>query len=260
MGDLFTVDLTHTDSTMCSRYDDNKWAETVTVHAGRDKVPFQLHTTPLTEKSFFFRTALRPGRWTESNKKLVQLAKINAEYFAMYTYWIYNSQLDYTALGYHPNGDDFVAFPAVLANGEYCPETHSNVSRHMEKTGDWAHRLIVLWVHAGFLGDVRLQNTISEELEKWWFKEDLVVSIHRRTFEFVDQHTPPTSPLRKLCIDWAELSHVFLNRVGSQPEVERLPKWLLSELLLLRMFRERGTLRRDPRMMDLTQWGRYNVC
>jgi hypothetical protein len=291
--DPTAIDSTHTDNTMFLRSDDssdddsqdgfetdceddsedeiiddyrddrletvkeNRHTRTVIVRVGRHMYPFKVHTALLIEKSHYFRKTLKHGR---CEKKLVRLAGVDKLSFKIYMHWVYRSELDYAALGYHPNGDDFVEFPAVLANGGYNPETHSNVSRHMEKTGDWAHRLMALWVHAEFLGDVGLQNTISEELEKWWFQTHHVVSIHRRTFEFVGRHTPPNSPLRKLCIDWAELSHVFRNRVGSQPEVERWPKWLLSELLLLRMCRERGTLVRDPRMMDLTQRGRYNVC
>jgi hypothetical protein len=186
------------------------------------------------------------------------LATIDAMYFMMYTHWVYTSRLDFAALGYRQNGDDFVRFQAVQANGSEI-EMYSNVDRHSEKTGDWAHRLIVLWVHAEFLGDVRLQNTISQELERWWFAKDLVVSIHRRSFVFVGKHTSRDSPLRKLCVDWADLSFVFRSWEKKPIEVERLPKWLSNRLLLMKMRRERGTLRDDLREMEPMMLGRYHL-
>jgi hypothetical protein len=233
------------------------WARTVNVYAGRDRVPFKLHTAPLIEKSPYFRRALQYREWGWI-EQLLWLVTISAQYFMLYTHWVYTSQLDFAALGYRQNGDDFVRFHAVQANGSDM-EMYSNVDRHLEKTGDWAHRLIVLWVHADFLGDVRLQNTISEELERWWFEEDLVVSIHGRSFAFVGKHTSPDSPLRKLCVDWTDLSYVFRSRERGQIEVENLPKWLSTELLLMRMRRERGTLRDDPRKMEPKMLGRYHV-
>jgi hypothetical protein len=224
---------------------DKRYTQMVTVRVGRDRAPFKLHRALLTEKSLFFRNALKPGTWREGKRKVVFLPGVSAQDFKMY-------------IGYRENGDDFVTFDAVLANNE--SETYSNVSRHMEKTGDWAHRLIVLWVAADFLGDVELQNTIMQELEGWWFQHEHVFSIHRHSFVFVDRHTPPNSPLRKFCIDWADLSYVFRSRVGSQPEIEKFPKWMLSKLLLMKVRRERRTLRDDPRMMDMNQRGRYDVC
>jgi hypothetical protein len=240
-------------------YIDKRYTQMVTVRVGRDKAPFKLHRALLSEKSLFFRNALKPGRWREGTRKVVFLAEVGAQEFKMYMHWVYKSRLDYAALGYRENGDDFVTFDDCLAND--ISGTYSNVSRHMEKTGDWAHRLIVLWVAADFLGDVGLQNTIMEELEGWWFQEEHVFSIHKQSFVFVDRHTPPNSPLRKFCIDWADLSEVFRSRVGSQPEIERFPRWMLSKLLLMKERRERGTLGDDdPREMDMTQRGRYDVC
>ena len=230
----------------------------VTVSVGRDRAPFMLHRALLTEKSLFFRNALKPGTWREGKGKVVFLPGVSVQGFKLYMHWVYKSRLNYAALGYRENGDDFVTFDAVLANND--SETYSNVSRHMEKTGDWAHRLIVLWVAADFLGDVGLQNTIMQELEGWWFQQEHVFSIHKHSFVFVDRHTPPDSPLRKFCIDWADLSSVFRSRVGSQPEIEKIPRWMLSKLLLMKVRRERRTLRDDPRMMDMTQRGRYDVC
>jgi hypothetical protein len=243
------------------------WARTVTVYAGSDKVPFKLHTAPLVEKSPYFRKALQ-SRVLGCVKQLLCLVTIPALYFMMYTHWVYTSQLDFAALGYRQNGDDFVTYRAVQADGSDI-EMYSNVDRHLEKTSDWAHHLIVLWVHAEFLGDVRLQNTISEELERWWFDENLVVSIHGRSYAFVGKHTSPDSPLRKLCIDWADRSLVFRSWERRPIEVEKLPKWLSTQLLLMKMRRERGTLKDDPRKMnprevdpremDPKRLGRYHV-
>jgi len=235
-----------------------KWTRTVTVQAGRHKAPFKVHKAPLVDKSTFFRKALIPGRWNEGYNALVCLVTISAQYFMMYAHWVYTSQLDFAALGYRQNGDDFVRFSAVLANGSEI-EMCSNRDRHLEKTGDWAHRLIRLWIHADFLGDVHLQNTISEELEHWWFDKHLVVTIHERSFAFVGKQTSPNSPLRQLCIDWADLSYVFRSLERRQIEVERLPRWLSSALLLMKLRRERGTLKDDPRKMDLARRGKYHV-
>lgn len=243
------------------------WARTVTVYAGRDKVPFKLHTAPLVEKSPYFRKALQ-SRVLGCVKHFLCLVTINALYLMMYAHWVYTSQLDFAALGYRENGDDFVTFEAVQANGSET-EMFSNVDRHLEKTSDWAHRLIVFWVHADFLGDVRLQNKISEELERWWFGKDLVVSIHGRSFAFVGKHTSLDSPLRQLCADWADRSYVFRSRERRPIEVEELPKWVSTQLLLMKMRRERGTLKYDPREMnpkkidprdmDPKMLGRYHV-
>ena len=241
---------------------DRRWARTVTIQAGRYKTPLILHTAPLVENSAWFRKVLALGR------KVVPLVNIGALYLMMYAHWIYTSNLDFAALGYRQNGNDFVHYEGIKAIKvddsnvvQYSEiETYSNRDRHLEKTSEWAHRLIVFWVHAEFLGDVRLQNTISEELENWWFKEDLVVSIHRRSFAFVGKHASLGSPLRKLCIDWADLSDVFRSREESQIEIERLPNWLSTRLLLMKIRRERGTLKEDPRGADLTRRGRYHVC
>jgi hypothetical protein len=232
---------------------DNRWGRTVTIHVGRDEVPFKLHTMSLIEKSPYFRK-----RFRRCVKRSVGVATISVQYFEMYTHWVYTSQLDFSALGYLEDGKDFVTWLAVGANGDDIGRD-SNVNRHLEKTSDWAHRLIVLWVHAGSLGDVQLQNTISEQLERWWFERHLVVSIPRRSFVFVGKHTSSGSPLRKLCIDWADLSSVFRSRVGSQVEVKNFPRWLTNELLRMKTSRERGTLEDDPRKMDLSTRGRYYV-
>jgi hypothetical protein len=180
----------------------------VTILAGVNKDSFKIHWAPLIKNSTFFWKA----KWTEDDT-LVKLPNVSTRYFKMYTHWTYTAQLDFASLGYRDNGGDFARYQDYYARGISKAAVLTTAENQLEKTGVWADHLVRFWVHAEFLGDVDLQHVVSEQLVKWWLSGDYVVRIHERTIAFVDKHTTPDHPLRQFCIDWAERSATFQDRL-----------------------------------------------
>lgn len=208
----------------------------VTVHAGRDGgyLEILVHNQHFCWNSGYFRS-LAVGQ-------PVSLPNISARYFKTYTYWAYTSRLDYTALG--KPSEDFLRWQDILGGGyngkcRDADDKSANIEMEMQKSSNYAYRLIRFWCHAEFLQDSTLQNTIMDELYRWWITKGCVVMIDSRALELVDKHThrlegssPKGHPLRQLCSDWAIFNgaKTIKKRLDlGKLRKEELPKWLQWE-------------------------------
>jgi hypothetical protein len=104
------------------------------------------------------------------------------------------------------DGPKFRHWREIYGTGWNKPRLHPSIieartKAEMERSSIHAHHLVRFWIHANFLGDITLENTILYELVKWWIAPNFAVLISERTLDLVDRNTVEHSPLRRLCID-----------------------------------------------------------
>ena len=116
----------------------------------------------------------------------------------------------------------------------------------VQKSNDYARRLIRFWFVAQSLGDTALQDTITDELARWWIAPNFVVLLDQRTLAFVDKRTSRGSPLRRFFIDWATCIDSGRKTVEKQIKKgkfkkEELPRWLPHGEMLFGVPEVRGS-------------------
>ena len=214
----------------------------VTILVGKDKTPFTLHQTPLIRKSPIFWADLASEPEGDDDKEPVWLLGIEARYFKVYAHWIYSSQLDIALLGYD----------RATVERQKC-------GRDAEKAGldngELVDDLMRLWTYVTLLMDAPFQNIVSDELVRWMLDRRSPVSMSQKTFDFVDKHTDPGSPLRQMCIDWADIA--LTSETSMNVLAGIAPKWLVSGILVSKTCRENGGWKADPRRIPMKR--RYHV-
>lgn len=221
---------------MPCRTENADWCSLVTVVAGEEgqEQAFQVHRKQLTQHSSFFTTALN-GHWHESHEQTVPLPTMSSRYFAIYASWIYCQKID---------GEDFRAWPGDddearwlieddLISHELKAEMFNTIKELLPR-----QRFCQMWIHADYLGDVNLQNTVIDSLD-----QSIETCLFPDTFNLmcariIASAWPHTSegPLRR----W------LVERPGSSLDAlaiefgDNLPSEYLRALLLEKMRAEEG--------------------
>ena len=236
-----------------------EWCSMVTILVGEGEMPFILHQAPLARKSQYFKDVSTSEQERETDEVVVKLSSIDSVSFKVYTHWVYGSQLDSGAMGYHmlkvPQSEDFTTRGRHETTLVSKAEREATQKATLDLCSELAHYLMRLWTHADFLGDARFQNTIADELVKRLLDRNTPTVIHMKTFALVDEQTESDCPLRQICIHWAdrELTKKSDMKVFS----ETAPKWLMSGLLFSKIRREQGRWEEDPRRVPTKR--RYHV-
>jgi hypothetical protein len=232
----------------------------VTVLAGPEEDKYDVHHTRLVRHSAYFRKLLA-GKQSDDAPVVVKVPKISPTYFEMYCHWVYTSELDYEALDYDDGAPCFVELNSRLQEETDEGERDDILDAISEQSRILADHLIRFWIHADLFEDAKCQNTISDELTKWFFNEHIPTSFSPSTIAFVDEQTRPGCPLRQFCIDWID-NESGAGSKGSKREClgVKAPKWLLLELLSLKMRREEGEWEDEEDPREAPKKGRYYIC
>jgi hypothetical protein len=185
----------------------------VIVFVGLDEDDFSFDQESLILRSAYFRRILA-RRGKEREQISVKMSSLNAQYFRMYWHWVYESQLDYKALGYCPNGNP--RFVDLIINPPPGVDERVVKKRVIDQSKTLADTLIRLWFLGDVLDDIKLQNTISDELATWYLDKDVQSYISQATIAFVEEHAKFCTvygrvnpmlgnrhPIREFCVDWA---------------------------------------------------------
>jgi hypothetical protein len=232
----------------------------VTVLVGPEEDEFEVHRVRLTQRSSYFRKILSQKPSDEA-PVILKVPEISTPYFVMYWHWVYTSKLDDEALDYEDGTPRFVEHhrqPQRKDDETMRAYTRCEVLRD---SSILASHLIRFWICADFLGDAECQDTISDELAKWFLDKHIPTAISASTIAFVDEKTRPGSPIRRFCIDWADNKLVAGSKIAClrgwfDPTA---PKWLLLGALSFKLRREEGDWERGEDPRKASKEGRYHV-
>ncbi|KAK3656400.1 hypothetical protein LTR56_003103 [Elasticomyces elasticus] len=166
----------------------SSFANTITVLAVDDKVPFTVHTETLRAKSDFFVKACQ-REWIKRQDKTVKLPEVEPETFELYATWSYFDKIDLEALR------------LVKAGEANHLRRHEETQEQREVWASGTRSLMHLYVAADFLGDKELKKRTIDCLT------EIVETRHqlhglRGLLLFVWKSTPPGSGLRTLLLDY----------------------------------------------------------
>ena len=201
----------------------------MTVLVGPEEEDFSFDQGSLVLKSSYFEKAL------EKHQSVLRLPNLSAKYFKMYWHWVYEPRLDYKALGYCPSGNPrFVDLHINPPTGMKQCVMAAHQIHEAEEPEVLADSLVRLWFLGDFLGDVKLQNIIADELATWYVDCGMPSSISESTIAYVEEHTAAGTVerehlLRQLCIDWADRK--FREEEDMLEFSRTAPRWMTSGLL-----------------------------
>lgn len=238
-----------TDTSSCCSSDVKDRCCMVTVLVDNNQIAFNVHMKTLVRKSSYFRKSLAAHQWMDDKVALIKLPHVSAFCFKHYSHWINQDRLHFEAFDY--SLDRYPPFLSIIRAARLAGVP---VNRKMAKEayGLLITRLVDIWTLAVQLGDIELQNTISDELATF-LDHGWLLSPGKNALTAIETYSRPGSPLCRLCIEWAD--DLPARR---QLCTNSMPKWLTTGLLLLRMRRAGGELKDDPRDTP-NKKGRYHV-
>ncbi|KAK5679435.1 hypothetical protein LTS10_008253 [Elasticomyces elasticus] len=123
----------------------SSFADTMTILAGDEEVPFIVHTKTSRAKSDFLDAAFQ-REWLEGQTKVVNLPEVGPEIFELYANWSYFEKIDLEIL-------------RLVKAGKSNPDgRHDEAAEQLEVWEEGTLSLVHLYVAADFLGDAGLKK------------------------------------------------------------------------------------------------------
>lgn len=159
----------------------------MTVTVGQDEEIFSFDFDSLVLKPTYFQEGLADRRNLMRGRIDIMLPGFSPHYFKMYLHWVYESRLDYKALGYCPNGNPRFVDLSIDPPAGIDPSVAKE--RQTKQAEILADRLKRLWELGGFLGNVEFQDALSKEFVTWYIDKPVLSSMSEPTLALTEKQT-----------------------------------------------------------------------